>query len=193
MYDFNNTAEERSNNVIARVAIRTEEAGAFAADVERLTLEKYDGARFANLLDEDYGNESMAASRQRSDAKRNAALLAEAESAMSADMPKETQRRPMPSIEGKTYEQVEKEYTQAKKGWDELQANPDDYGSEETRERLMDFVDAGLCLDMVMRRHYESLDPETQSEMLKQLGNDEGVSASWWFDVLLGDQPFSEE
>ncbi|MBR0405281.1 MAG: hypothetical protein IJI68_08795, partial [Eggerthellaceae bacterium] len=83
MYDFNDTDEERDDNVIAGVAISAEDAEAFAADVERLAVEKYSGATFADLLDGDHGDESMSASRQRSDAKRKAALLAEAERAMS--------------------------------------------------------------------------------------------------------------
>ena len=57
----------------------------------------------------------------------------------------------------------------------------------------MDFVDAGLCVDMAMRRHFESLDPQAQSEMLKILAADESVSASWWFDVLFGNWSYSEE
>ena len=40
MYDFNDTEEERGDNVIAGVAIRSEDAEAFAADVERLAVEK---------------------------------------------------------------------------------------------------------------------------------------------------------
>ena len=185
--------EERGDNVIAGVAISAEDAEAFAADVERLAVEKYGGATFADLLDGDHGDESMSASRQRSDAKRKAALLAEAERAMSAGMPKGTRRRPMPSIEGKTYEQVEEEYARAKERWDELQANPDDYSYDEARECLLDFVDAGLFVGMAMRRHYESLDPQAQSETLKKLAKDEGVPASCWFDVLLDNRPFPEE
>ena len=64
---------------------------------------------------------------------------------------------------------------------------------DEFHEHLMDSVDAGLCVGMAMRRHYESLDPLAQSEMLKQLAKDEGVPASWWFDVLLVNRHFPEE
>lgn len=193
MFDINDTEEEREDNVVAGVAIRAEDAAAFAADVEKLAVEKYGGATFADLLEEDPEDESMTAAWRRSDARRNEALIAEAERAMAAGMPKETKRRPMPSIKGKTFEQVEEEYTRAQKKWEELQANPDGHSSDEARERLMDFVDAGLCVDMAMRRHYESLDPQAQSEMLKQLAKDESVSASWWFDVLFGNWPSSEE
>ena len=193
MYDFNDTEEERGDNVIAGVAIRSEDAEAFAADVERLAVEKYGGATFAGLLEEDFDDESMAAAWRRKDAERNAALLDEAERVLAAGMPEETKRRPRPSIKGKTYEQVEEEYTKAQKRWEELQANPDSYGLDDFHERLLDFVDAGLCVDMAMRRHFESLDPQAQSEMLKQLAKDENVSASWWFDVLFGNWPYSEE
>ena len=193
MFDFNDTEEERSDNVVAGVAIRSEDAAAFAADVERLAVEKYGGATFAGLLDEDLGDESMAAAQLRKDAERNAALLDEAEKVMAAGMPKEAKRRPRPSIEGKTYKQVEEEYTKAQKRWEELQTDPDGYSQDVARERLMDYVDAGLCIDMAMRRHYESLDPQAQSEMLKLLAKDERVSASYWFDVLLGNWPYFEE
>lgn len=193
MYDFNDTEEEREGNVIAGVAIRSEDAEAFAADVERLAVEKYGGATFAGLLEEDFDDESMAAAWRRKDAERNAALLDEAERVLAAGMPEETKRRPRPSIKDKTYEQVEEEYAKAQKRWDELQANHDGYSQSEARERLLDFVDAGLCVDMAMRRHYESLDSQPQSEMLKLLAADERVSASWWFDVLLNDWPFPKE
>ena len=193
MYDFNDTEEERGDNVIAGVAIRSEDAEAFAADVERLAVEKYGGATFAGLLEEDFDDESMAAAWRRKDAERNAALLDEAERVLAAGMPEVTKRRPRPSIKGKTYEQVEEEYAKAQKRWDELQANHDGYSQSEARERLLDFVDAGLCVDMAMRRHYESLDSQPQSEMLKLLAADERVSASWWFDVLLNDWPFPKE
>ena len=103
MHDFNDTEEERADNVIAGVAIRSEDAEAFAADVERLAVEKYGGATFAGLLDEDLSDESMAAAWRRKDAERNAALLEEAERAMAAGMPKERKARPKPSIKGKTY------------------------------------------------------------------------------------------
>lgn len=86
MHDFNDTEEERADNVIAGVAIRSEDAEAFAADVERLAVEKYGGATFAGLLDEDLSDESMAAAWRRKDAERNAALLEEAERAMAAGM-----------------------------------------------------------------------------------------------------------
>lgn len=193
MFDINDTEEEREDNVIAGVAIRAEDAEAFAADVERLAVEKYGGATFADLLDDDPEDESMAAAWRRSDARRNEALIAEAERAMAEGLPKETKRRPMPSIKGKTFEQVEEEYARAQRRWEELQADPDGHSSDEARERLMDFVDAGLCVDMAMRRHYESLDPQAQSEMLKQLAKDENVSASYWFDVLFGNWPYSGE
>lgn len=193
MYDFNDTEEERGDNVVAGVAIRAEDAEAFAADVERLAVEKYGGATFAGLLEEDCDDESMAAAYQLRIAKRNADLLAEAEEAMAAGMPEERKARPRPSIKGKTYEQVEEEYVRAQKRWEEFQANPDGYGLDEFHERLLDFVDAGLCVDMAMRRHFESLDPQAQSEMLKILAADESVSASWWFDVLFGKWPYSEE
>ena len=193
MHDFNDTEEERADNVIAGVAIRSEDAEAFAADVERLAVEKYGGATFAGLLDEDLSDESMAAAWRRKDAERNAALLEEAERAMAAGMPEERTARPRPSIKGKTYEQVEEEYERARKRWEELQESPDGYSTDEARARLMDFVDAGLCVDMAMRRHFESLDPQAQSEMLKILAADESVSASWWFDVLFGNWPYSEE
>ena len=193
MHDFNDTEEERADNVIAGVAIRSEDAEAFAADVERLAVEKYGGATFAGLLDEDLSDESMAAAWRRKDAERNAALLEEAERAMAAGMPEERKARPKPSIKGKTDEQVEEEYERARKRWEELQADPDGFSTDEARERLMDFVDAGLCVDMAMRRHFESLDPQAQSEMLKILAADESVSASWWFDVLFGNWPYSEE
>lgn len=193
MFDMNDTEEEREDNVVAGVAIRAEDAEAFAADVERLAVEKYGGATFASLLEEDLGDESMMAAQRRKDAERNAAFLEEAERAMAAGMPKEPKRRPRPSIKGKTYEQVEEEYTRAQKRWEELQADPDGYSQDEARERLMDFVDAGLCVDMAMRRHYESLDPQAQSEMLKLLAKDERVSASYWFDVFFGNWPYSEE
>ena len=51
MYDFNDTEDEREDNVVAGVAIRAEDAEAFAADVEKLAVEKYGGATFAGLLD----------------------------------------------------------------------------------------------------------------------------------------------
>ena len=35
MYDFNDTEDERDDNLIAGVAIRAEDAAAFAADVEK--------------------------------------------------------------------------------------------------------------------------------------------------------------
>ena len=193
MYDFNDTEEERCDNVVAGVAIRAEDAEAFAADVERLAVEKYGGATFAGLLDEDLDDESMAAACRFRNAKRNEDLLAEAEEAMAAGMPEERKVRPRPSIKGKTYEQVEEEYVRAQKRWEEFQANPDAYGLDEFHERLLDFTDAGLCVDMAMRRHFESLDPQAQSEMLKLLAADESVSASWWFDVLFGKWPSSEE
>ena len=193
MHDFNDTEEERADNVIAGVAIRSEDVEAFAADVERLAVEKYGGATFAGLLDEDLSDESMAAAWRRKDAERNAALLEEAERAMAAGMPEERKARLRPSIKGKTYEQVEEEYERARKRWEELQADPDGFDTDEARARLMDFVDAGLCVDMAMRRHFESLDPQAQSEMLKILAADESVSASWWFDVLFGNWPYSEE
>ena len=193
MYDFNDTEDERDDNLTAGVAIRAEDAAAFAADVEKLAVEKYGGATFADLLDEDVDDESMAAALRLRNAKRNADLVAEAERAMAAGMPKETKRRPRPSIKGKTFDQVEDEYGRAQKRWEELQADPDGYSAEEARERLMDFVDAGLCVDMAMRRHFESLDPQAQSEMLKLLAADESVSASYWFDVLFGNWPHFEE
>ena len=193
MYDFNDAEDERDDNLIAGVAIRAEDAEAFAADVERLAVEKYGGATFADLLDGDVDDESIAAAWRRKDVERNAALLEEAERVMAAGMPKEAKRRPRPSIKGKTFKQVEDEYTRAQKRWEELQANPDGYSLDEFHERLLDFTDAGLCVDMAMRRHFESLDPQAQSEMLKILAADESVSASWWFDVLFGNQPFSEE
>ena len=93
---------------------------------------------------------------------------------------------PLSVANPKTYEQVEEEYAKAQKRWEELQADPDSYGLDDFHERLLDFVDAGLCVDMAMRRHFESLDPHAQSEMLKQLAKDENVSASYWFDVLFG-------
>ena len=193
MYDFNDTEEERGDNVVAGVAIRAEDAEAFAADVERLAVEKYGGVTFSDLLDEDLDDESMAAACRLKDAKRSEDLLAEAEEAMAAGMPEERKARPRPSIKGKTYEQVEEEYVRAQKRWEELQANPDAYGLDEFHERLLDFTDAGLCVDMAMRRHFESLDPQAQSEMLKLLAADESVSASWWFDVLFGKWTYSEE
>ena len=61
MFDMNDTEEEREDNVVAGVAIRAEDAAAFAADVERLAGEKYGGATFADLLEEDPEDESMAA------------------------------------------------------------------------------------------------------------------------------------
>lgn len=193
MYDFNDTEDEREDNVIAGVAIRAEDAEAFAADVERLAVEKYGGATFAGLLEEDLGDESMAVAQQRKDSERSEALIDEAERIMAAGMPKESKKRPRPSIKGKTYEQVEDEYARAQKRWEDLQADPGSYSSDEAHERLMDYVDAGLCVDMAMRRYYESLDPQAQSEMLKMLAADESVSASWWFDVLIDDWPFPEE
>lgn len=193
MYDFNDTEEERGDNVVAGVAIRAEDVEAFAADVERLAMEKYNGASFEVLLDEDYGDESMTAASRLRSAKRNADLLAEAERAIAAGIPEEPKRRSKPSIKGKTYEQVEAEYVRAQKRWEEFQANPDAYGLDEFHERLLDFTDAGLCVDMAMRRHFESLDPQAQSEMLKLLAADESVSASWWFDVLFGKWTYSEE
>ena len=193
MFDFNDTEEEREDNVVAGVAIRVEDAEAFAADVERLAVEKYGGATFNSLLEEDLGDESMMAAQQRRDARRREDLLSEAERAMASGMPAEPKRRPKPSIKGKTLEQVQEDYDRAQKRWDELQADSDGFSPDEARERLMDFVDAGLCVDMAMRRHYESLDPQAQSEMLKLLAADERVSASYWFDVLFGDLPFSEE
>lgn len=193
MFDFNDTEDERDDNVIAGVAIRSEDMEAFAADVERLAVEKYGGATFSGLLEEDLGDESMAAAQQRRDAKRSEDLLAEAERAMASSIPEEPKRRPKPSIKGKTLEDVQEEYDIAKRRWDELQADPDGFSAEESRDRLMDFVDAGICVDMAMRRHYESLDPRAQSEMLKLLAADESVSASYWFDVLFGEPPFSEE
>ena len=113
MFDFNDTEDERDDNVVAGVAIRSEDMEAFAADVERLAVEKYDGATFSGLLEEDLGDGSMAAAWRRKDAKRNAALLDEAEGVLAAGMPEETKRRPRPSIKGKTYEQVEEEYAKA--------------------------------------------------------------------------------
>lgn len=193
MFDFNDTEEEREDNVVAGVAIRAEDAEAFAADAERLAVEKYGGATFNGLLEEDLGDESMMAAQRRRDAKRREDLLAEAERAMATGMPAEPKRRPRPSIKGKTLEQVQEDYDRAQKRWDELQADPDGFSPDEARERLMNFVDAGLCVDMAMRRHYESLDTQAQSEMLKLLAADERVSASYWFDVLFGDLPFSEE
>lgn len=193
MFDFDDTEEERGDNVVAGVAIRAEDAEAFAADVERLAVEKYGGATFADLLDEDEGDESMIAAQRRKDSERREALVAEAERAMAAGMPEEAKRRPMPSIEGKTYEQVEEEYFIDQKKWEEMQADPDSFNTDEFRECLMDYVDAGFCVDMAMRRYYESLSPEAQSKMLKLLAADERVSASWWFDVLLGDWPFPRE
>ena len=193
MFDFNDTEEEREDNVVAGVAIRAEDAEAFAADVERLAVEKYGGATFNSLLEEDLGDESMMAAQRRRDARRREDLLAEAERAMASGMPAEPKRRPKPSIKGKTLEQVQEDYDRAQKRWDELQADSDGFSPDAARERLMDFVDAGLCVDMAMRRHYESLDPQAQSEMLKLLAADERVSASYWFDVLFGDLPFSEE
>ena len=44
MYDFSDTEDEREDNVVAGVAIRAEDAEAFAADVEKLAVEKYGGA-----------------------------------------------------------------------------------------------------------------------------------------------------
>ena len=186
MFDFNDTEDERDDNVVAGVAIRSEDMEAFAADVERLAVEKYGGATFSGLLEEDLGDESMAAAQRRRDAKRSEDLLAEAERAMASGIPEEPKRRPKPSINGKTLEQVQEEYDRAQSRWNELQADPDGFSVEEARDRLMDFVDAGLCVDMAMRRHYESLDPQAQSEMLKLLAADERVSASYWFDVLFG-------
>lgn len=109
MYDFNDTEEERGDNVIAGVVICSEDAEAFAADVERLAVEKYGGAAFAGLLEDDFDDESMAAAWRRKGAERSAALLDEAERVLAAGMSEETKRRPRPSIKGKTYEQVEKE------------------------------------------------------------------------------------
>ena len=54
---------------------------------------------------------------------------------------------------------------------------------------MMDYADAGLRVDMAMRRDFESLSPEERSEALKFLAQDERVSASYWFDVLFGDSP----
>ena len=87
MYDFNDTEEERCDNVVAGVAIRAEDAEAFAADVERLAVEKYGGATFAGLLDEDLDDESMAAACRFRNAKRNEDLLAEAEEALEKALP----------------------------------------------------------------------------------------------------------
>lgn len=153
MYDFNDTEEEREDNIVAGVAIRAEDAEAFAADVERLAVEKYGGATFAGLLDEDMNDDSMIAAQQRKDAERNEALLAEAERVLDEGLPEEApKRRPMPSIKGKTLEQVKGEYEEATRRWEELQADPEGYGESELRERLLDYVDAGLCVDMAMRR-----------------------------------------
>lgn len=194
MYDFNDTEEEREDNVVAGVAICAEDAEAFAADVERLAVEKYGGATFAGLLDEDLNDDSMVAAQQRKDAARNEALLAEAERVLDAGLPEEAQeRRPMPSVKGKTLEQVKMEYEEATRRWEELQADPEGYGEFELRERLLDYVDAGLCVDMAMRRDFNSMDPQARSEMLKLLAQNEDVSASYWFDVLLGDFPPAEE
>ena len=193
MFDFNDTEDERDDNVIAGVAIRAEDVEAFAADVERLAMEKYNGASFEVLLDEDYGDESMTAASRLRSAKRNADLLAEAERAIAAGIPEEPKRRSKPSIKGKTLEEVEEEYARAQARWEELQADPDGFSVDEARERLLVFVDAGLCVDMAMRRHFETLDEKGRSEMLKQLAKDENVSASWWFDVLFGNWPYEEE
>ena len=107
IYDFNDTEDERDGNLIAGVAICAEDAAAFAADVEKLAVEKYGGATFADLLEEDIDDESMAAALWLRNAKRNTALVADAEKIMAAGMPKETKRRPRPSIKGKTFDQVE--------------------------------------------------------------------------------------
>lgn len=176
MYDFNDTEEEREDNVVAGVAIRAEDAEAFAADVERLAVEKYGGATFAGLLDEDLNDDSMVAAQQRKDAARNEALLAEAERVLDAGLPEEAQkRRPMPSVKGKTLEQVKMEYEEATRRWEELQADPEGYGESELRERLLDYVDAGLCVDMAMRRDFNSMDPQARSEMLKLLAQNGDV------------------
>ena len=113
MFDFNDTEEEREDNVVAGVAIRAEDAEAFAADVERLAVEKYGGATFNSLLEEDLGDESMKAAQQRRDARRREDLLSEAERAMASGMPAEPKRRPKPSIKGKTLEQVQEDYDRA--------------------------------------------------------------------------------
>ena len=39
MHDFNDTEEERADNVIAGVAISAEDVEGFAADVERIVVE----------------------------------------------------------------------------------------------------------------------------------------------------------
>lgn len=115
MYDFNDTEDEREDNLVAGVAIRADDVAAFVADVERLAVEKCGGATFAGLLDEDPEDESMAAAWRLSNARRNEALIAEAERVLAAGMPEERKRRPRPSIKGKTYEQVEEEYAKAQK------------------------------------------------------------------------------
>lgn len=124
MFDLNDTEDERDDNVVAGVAIRSEDMEAFAADVERLAVEKYGGATFSGLLEEDLGDESTAAAQQRRDAKRSEDLLAEAERAMASGIPEEPKRRPKPSIKGKTLEQVQEGYDRVKRRWDELQGGP---------------------------------------------------------------------
>ena len=61
MFDLSETEGEHDDNVVAGVAIRASDAEAFAADVERLAVENYGGVTFAELIEEDHGDESMTA------------------------------------------------------------------------------------------------------------------------------------
>ena len=189
LFDFYDTEDERESNVIAGVAIRHEDASAFAADVERLAVEKYGGATFCGLLEEDLEDESMAAAQQYKDAQRSAEVVAGAERAMAAGMPRISAKRPEPSIEGKSFEQIEREYAEARNKWTEFQADPNSFDASEARARLMDLAQAGQRADMAIQRAYESLEPHAQSELLKLLAADERISASYWFDVLFDKWP----
>lgn len=118
MFDLSEIGEERDDNVVAGVAIRESDAEAFAVDVERLAVENYGGATFAELIEEDHGDESMTAAFRRKAAERNAELVAAAERAMAEGMPETPKRHPMPAIDGKTYEEIASEYTQAERRWE---------------------------------------------------------------------------
>lgn len=72
--------EDREDcDIVAGVAIPSELADEFAAEVERLAVEKYGGATFAELLEYDEDDESMEAATKKNFAEQVERVLATAE------------------------------------------------------------------------------------------------------------------
>lgn len=83
MIDMHEDRED--GDIIVGVAIPAEFADEFAAEVERLAVEKYGGATFAELLEYDEDDESMGAAIQKNFANQVERVLATAEKIMKSN------------------------------------------------------------------------------------------------------------